>query len=53
MHGCELHHAGREHDMWINLTTLVQAAMPRHREVKLGTALNICRQLGVPRPKGK
>lgn len=52
-HGCEPHHSGGEHDMWVNLTTLVQATMPRHRNVKFGTARSICRQLGVPRPKGK
>ncbi len=52
-HGCDIHHAGKEHDMWINLTTLVQDAVPRHKEIKTGTARSICKQLGVPQPPGK
>lgn len=52
-HGCEFYHSGREHDMWINLATLVQDAVPRHKEIKTGTARSICRQLGVPVPTKK
>ena len=39
--------------MWINLATLVQDAVPRHKEIKTGTARSICRQLGVPVPTKK
>jgi len=51
--GCAFYHAGKEHDMWINLTTLVQDAVPRHKEIKTGTARSICKQLGIPLPPGK
>jgi hypothetical protein len=49
-HGCILHHAGGKHDIWVNAETLAQAPIPRHREVKRGTARSICRVLGVPLP---
>lgn len=52
-HGCDFHHAGREHDVWMNLTTFVQDAIPRHREIKPGLVRAICKQLGVPIPRGK
>ena len=52
-YGCEFHSSGREHDMWINLTTLVQDAVPRHKEIKLGTVRSICKQLGIPIPRGR
>ena len=50
--GCILHHHGRKHDVWVNPTSLAQAPVPRHNWVKRGTALGICRILGIPRPPG-
>ncbi len=52
-HGCDFHHDGGKHDVWINLTTLVQDAIPRAREIKTGTARSICKQLQVPPPQKK
>ncbi|MEM1109773.1 MAG: type II toxin-antitoxin system HicA family toxin [Planctomycetota bacterium] len=50
-HGCELHHHGGRHDIWINLKTQARAPVPRHKEMpKIGTVRGICRQLGVPSP---
>jgi mRNA interferase HicA len=51
-HGCILHHHGAKHDVWVNPTNLVQASVPRHNEIKRGTARGICRILGIPRPSG-
>jgi hypothetical protein len=51
-HGCILHHHGSRHDIWLNLSTLAQAPVPRHRMLKRGTARGICRMLGVPLPPG-
>ncbi|MBV8610100.1 MAG: type II toxin-antitoxin system HicA family toxin [Singulisphaera sp.] len=47
-HGCFSYHHGSNHDIWINPENHAQAPIPRHREVKRGTARDICRQLGVP-----
>ena len=41
---------GTRHDLWINPASRKQASVPRHKEIKIGTARNICRQLGVPEP---
>jgi hypothetical protein len=50
--GCILHHHGRRHDVWLNPGNMALAPVPRHREIKRGTARDICRVLGVPRPRG-
>lgn len=39
------------HDIWINRITLGQAPIPRHREIKTGTARSLCEQLNVPFPR--
>jgi mRNA interferase HicA len=49
-HGCVLHHHGANHDIWVNPRNLAQASVPRHRRLKKGTAIGICRRLGVPLP---
>ena len=51
-HGCELHHHGGDHDMWINMRNDEQTAVPRHAEIKFGLICAICKQLDVPRPHG-
>lgn len=45
--GCAFYHHGGRHDIWINLRTLRQTSIPRHREVKEMTARAICKALGV------
>lgn len=51
-HGCQLHHHGGNHDVWINPANLAQAPVPRHTHLKRGTARGVCRILGIPRPPG-
>jgi hypothetical protein len=51
-HGCAFHHHGGRHDVWINVTTLAKAPIPRHNEVKRGTVRSVCRMLGIPLPPG-
>ena len=48
--GCFLNHHGGKHDIWVNAGTLAQAPVPRHKELREGTAKAICRILGVPFP---
>ncbi|MCH8822123.1 MAG: type II toxin-antitoxin system HicA family toxin [Planctomycetes bacterium] len=49
-HGCELHHHGGRHDIWLNTRSLKQTSIPRHTEIKRGTIKSICEKLGVPSP---
>jgi mRNA interferase HicA len=51
-HGCQLHHHGGKHDVWVNPSNLAQAPVPRHGRIKRGTVRGICRILGIPRPPG-
>ena len=52
-HGCRLDHHGGGHDIWFNPQTQRQAPVPRHAEINTFTAIDICKQLGVPRPAGR
>ena len=52
-HGCRLFLHGARHDLWLSQSEQERAAIPRHAEIKLGTARNICRQLGVSDPPGR
>ncbi|MCH8314477.1 MAG: type II toxin-antitoxin system HicA family toxin [Planctomycetes bacterium] len=49
-HGCDLHHHGRRHDVWIHAKTLRHVSVPRHNELKRGTVRAICEKLAVPSP---
>ena len=51
-HGCFLHQHGGSHDVWMNPTNEQQAPVPRHHEVKNGTAQGVCRILKIPKPPG-
>jgi mRNA interferase HicA len=51
-HGCEVLREGGRHTIWGNREQDVRAPMPRHREVPIGTARAICRQLRIPPPTG-
>jgi len=52
-HGCQLHHHGGNHDVWINPATQAKSPLPRHREYnKKGTVRAICKALGIPEPTG-
>jgi hypothetical protein len=50
VHGCAFLQHGAEHDVWINLTTDATTVIPMHKELNIYTALDICKQLGVPKP---
>jgi mRNA interferase HicA len=49
-HGCRLVREGGEHSIWENPTNGHRTAVPRHREILNYTAIQICRQLGIPDP---
>jgi predicted RNA binding protein YcfA (HicA-like mRNA interferase family) len=49
-HGCALVREGGNHSIWRNLVNGKIAPVPRHREVKEGTAHAVCRQLEIPQP---
>lgn len=50
-HGAELLREGARHSVW-GLDAERSIAVPRHREIKLGTVRAICRDLGIPPPTG-
>ncbi len=49
-HGCEFVREGKEHTLYINRQTKKATAVPRHREIPVGTARAICCALGIPAP---
>ena len=49
-YGCTIHREGGNHTIWINPATQQKAPVPRHTEIKAGTAWTICRLLGIPKP---
>jgi mRNA interferase HicA len=49
-HGCLFHREGGAHTIWFNPIRNKLASVPRHREIKEGTARAICRQLEIPKP---
>lgn len=50
LHGCVLIREGGSHSIWGHPVTMRQTSVPRHREVLSYTAIQICRQLGIPDP---
>lgn len=49
-HGCAFVRHGGGHDIWKSASGLKQAAVPRHRDVAMGTCRAICKQLEIPAP---
>lgn len=49
-HGAEpvVGRGGGGHDAWQHTQTHAKSFVPRHREIGVGVARAICRQLGVP-----
>lgn len=47
-HGCVPVREGAKHSVGENPATERRSTLPRHREIPRGTAMAICRQLGVP-----
>lgn len=52
-YGCEFLEHGARHDTWVNRQKETQASVPRHTEIKFGTAKAICRELGIPAMRKK
>ena len=51
-HGCEVAGEGAKHTRVRNPANGAKSFVPRHPEIKSGTAKGICKQLGVPVPRG-
>ena len=49
-HGCVFFREGGTHTVWLNPSNRKITSVPRHREIKEGTARGICKQLEIPRP---
>ena len=50
--GCRLDREGANHSWWVGPRG-TPTAIPRHREIKPNLARAICKQLGVPPPRGR
>jgi len=48
--GCVFFREGGAHTVWLNPSNRKITSVPRHREIKEGTARGICKQLEIPRP---
>ena len=48
--GCIIVREGRRHTIVKNPMTGAESQVPRHREVKTGTAKGICKDLGIEPP---
>jgi mRNA interferase HicA len=48
--GCQFFREGGAHSVWLNPANRKLASVPRHREIKEGTVLGICKQLEIARP---
>ena len=48
--GCVIVREGRRHTIVKNSVNGAESQVPRHREVKTGTVLGICKDLGVDPP---
>jgi len=51
-HGCRLIDEGANHSKWGAPHGLRRSAVPRHREIDYALARAICKQLGIPVPRG-
>jgi mRNA interferase HicA len=50
-HGCVIVREGRRHTIMQNPANGAESQIPRHREIKTGTAKGICKDLGVEAPQ--
>jgi predicted RNA binding protein YcfA (HicA-like mRNA interferase family) len=48
--GCVFFREGGAHTAWLNPSNRKIASVPRHREIKEGTARGICKQLEIQQP---
>ncbi len=49
--GCVIVREGRRHTIVKNPANGAESQVPRHREIKTGTAKGICKDLGVEPPR--
>ena len=45
--GCYLHHAGGNHDVWVNPENGIKQPIPRHNEIKTALGRGVCKKLGI------
>ena len=48
---CMLYREGSNHSIYRNLQTNKRTSVPRHSDVIETTVFDICKQLGIPKPK--
>ena len=48
---CMLYREGRNHSIYCHLQTKKQSSVPRHSDIAETTAFDICKHLGIPKPK--
>ena len=51
-HGCHFVREGARHSWYANAAASTYSAIPRHREIVDFLARKICRELGIPLPRG-
>jgi len=50
---CRLDHEGGSHTVWKNEVSGEWTVVPRHPEIAHPTVEKVCKQLRIPKPKGK
>ena len=53
LHKCDLVREGAKHSVYKNFQTGNSSTVPRHAEIWPDMVKKICKQLGIPVPKGK
>ena len=48
---CMLYREGSNHSIYYHLQTKKKTSVPRHPDIVEKTAFDICKQLGIPKPK--
>ncbi len=53
LHGCKKDHEGKKHTMFWNPENMGTSSVPRHTEIRWQLINKICKDLGIPSPKGR
>jgi predicted RNA binding protein YcfA (HicA-like mRNA interferase family) len=48
---CILYREGGKHSIYQNLSSKKMTSVPRHPDIVENSAFDICKQLGIPKPK--
>jgi len=51
--GCEFVREGAKHSVFLNPINDFMSTVPRHNEIKSFLVKKICKDLGIPAPRGK